>query len=700
MIQWQKAILRRLLVWAFRVKVTGSVHESQRHVFIANHCSSLDGLVLGLFLPNSPLVIVSPDELKSWWRKALYAMVPHAVIDVRQPRALRSALKLMESAHSIVLFPEATADQSFALRKIYEVPALLAAQPTFALVPVHLDGRGQIHLHPQSSLIKRTQGSAKERRRAAALDLRAIMENMIVASGARQTMFEAFLDALAQHGRRKKIIEDLREQPQSYGHLLKGALALGRWISRFTVEREVIGVLLPNMSTTVCLVFGVSAASRIPAMLNYTAGAAGIKNACVTANVKCIITSRKFLAHIKASALPSALPQFEWRYLEDIALKPFDKIWLVAFALWFPRRIVKPQDCAETAVVLFTSGSEDRPKGVALSHSALLANVRQMRALVDFSERDKFLNPLPLYHSYSFTACTLMPLVSGSPLFLYPTPLHYRAIPELTYRKRCTCLFGTGTFLARYAKFASALDFAKVRYVIAGGEKLRPEVQDLWLEKFGLRILEGYGATECAPVVALNTPHRFQKNTVGHFLPGIEHRLTPVPGISQGRLLHVRGPNLMSGYYHFARPGVLEPTQSEWGKGWYCTGDIVEIDSEGFVTIQGRARRFAKIAGEMVSLEVVESIATRASPSAQHAAISVADEERGEAIVLFTTDSTLDRLLLNQAAQEAGLPALALPRKIVHVKELPLLGTGKTDYVKLAQMPLKLPTPHEVQRAL
>ncbi|MGH8726661.1 MAG: AMP-binding protein, partial [Burkholderiales bacterium] len=401
---------------------------------------------------------------------------------------------------------------------------------------------------------------------------------------------------------------------------------------------------------------------------------------------------------IKASTLPDSLPEFEWRFLEDFALSLPNKLWLICYALWLPRRIVKNKDGARPAVVLFTSGSEDQPKGVALSHKALLANIWQMRALVDFGPQDKFFNPLPLHHSYSFTACTLMPLLSGTPFFLYPTPLHYRAIPEVFYRKRCTCLFGTGTFLARYAEHASAHDFARLRYVIAGGEKLRPEVQDLWMEKFGVRILEGYGATECAPVISLNVPHRFKKNSVGHLLPGVEHRLTPVPGIDDAALLHVRGPNLLSGYYRFERPGELQPPQSELGQGWYCTGDIVAIDGEGFVAIAGRVKRFAKIAGEMVSLEVVESIAVRASAQHQHAVIAQADFERGEMIVLFTTDPHLDRMALHRAALDAGLPTLALPRKIVHVRDIPLLGTGKTDYVELARTPIE--SSAAVQRVL
>jgi acyl-[acyl-carrier-protein]-phospholipid O-acyltransferase/long-chain-fatty-acid--[acyl-carrier-protein] ligase len=696
-----RRILRRVLALLYRIQIDSNADGGAHRVFVANHPSKLDAIILSFFLSSAPTAIVSHLEMKPRWLRVLFKLISHAVIDVREPRSLRALHKLSESGANLLLFPEGLAERSVALRKIYDVPAVFAAQRGF--VPVHIERirrRFRIRVSPPIAVHSGTRGSAKERRKSAVSQLQRAMEASIASSGAAPTIFEALLDAVSVHGRRRKILEDVREQPQSYGQLVKTSLALGRWISRFSARGEAVGVLLPNLTATVCTVLGVQASGRVPAMLNHTSGAAGIKNACIAANVKSIVSTRKFLAHIKASSLPDLLPQYNWVFLENVALSIVDKLWLIAYALWFPRRAMVREDTDAAAVILFTSGSEDRPKGVALSHKAVLSNIGQMRALVDFKPHDKFFNPLPMYHSYSFTACTLMPLISGTSLFLYPTPLHYRAIPEVAYRKRCTCMFGTGTFLAKYAEHAKPYDFAHVRFVVAGGEKLREEVQSLWTNKFGLRILEGYGATECAPVIALNSPNRFRKNTVGNLLPGIEYRLSPVPGISSGGLLHVRGPNVMLGYYRFEEPGVLQPTCSDFGTGWYCTGDIVNTDPDGLVTIQGRAKRFAKIAGEMVSLEVVETIATRASPSAEHAAVAHPDDERGEAVVLFTTDARLERIALNRTAHEAGWPTLALPRRIVHVKALPLLGTGKTDYVGLAAMLAEMPAPPVIQRAL
>jgi acyl-[acyl-carrier-protein]-phospholipid O-acyltransferase/long-chain-fatty-acid--[acyl-carrier-protein] ligase len=531
-------------------------------------------------------------------------------------------------------------------------------------------------------------GTTRAKRRSGADILSGMLALAAVHARERQTLFEALLAATKTFGRNHPIVEDVRGRIESYGELLRAVIAFARLAPRLGAEDEIIGVMMPNLSTTVCILVGLGAAGRVPAMLNYTSGVEALRSACVAAKISTVLTSRKFVEAARLYPALDALCNQRIVFVEDLR-RQFgmrDKLWLVLWARWRPRSALLRADPAASAVVLFTSGSEAQPKGVALSHDAILANITQMQTVIDFSPADKFLNALPMFHSYGLTACTLMPLVCGVSLYLYTTPLRYRVIPEIAYVRNCTFLFGTSTFLARYGREADPFDFYCLRYVISGAEKLNPDVSGLWLEKFGLRILEGYGATECAPVLALNTPRAYRSHTVGRFLPGVEHQLVPVSGILRGGRLHVRGPNLMRGYYYYDQPGVLQPPKSEMGRGWYDTGDVVDVDREGFVTVVGRIKRFAKIAGEMVALEAVERVAQHASPQHRHAAMLETLPGVGESTVLFTTDPELSRGALQRSTKLLGSQELAVARRIAHVAELPMLGSGKPDYVTLGTL--------------
>jgi acyl-[acyl-carrier-protein]-phospholipid O-acyltransferase/long-chain-fatty-acid--[acyl-carrier-protein] ligase len=701
-----KTLLRVVCRWLFRIEVHGRFEalDAQRLLIIANHESFLDGLLLGLYLPLTPVFIVHTSIAKHRVFRLMLSLVDYLAVDPANPMAMKRVVKLIEAGRPVVIFPEGRITVTGSLMKVYDGPAFVAARTGATIVPVRVDGatrsyfsrvsgeipqqwfpRISLTVLPETRISMPQAPSAKARRKLAGDAMRKIMQNMLFASIPQRSLFEALVDAVRVHGRGVKVMEDMRQVELSYAEILRTSLALGRMTRRFANEGERIGVLLPNLGTTVCLIFGMSAMRRVPAMLNYTAGAQGMLEACITAQVKVVISSRKFIESAKLAEVVGAMSTIRWVYLEDLQLSFgwFDKLWLILFAQWFPRLASRKTAPDAPAIVLFTSGSEGKPKGVVLSHRALLANVAQIRAVIDFSPNDKFMSVLPIFHAFGLTAGVIMPLVSGTKLFLYPTPLHYKIIPEVIYDRNCTVLFGTSTFLGHYAKHANPYDFYRLRYVVAGAEKLNEEVRKEWVEKFGIRILEGYGATECAPVLAVNTPMAYQVGSVGQLLPGVEHRLEPVPGIDGGGILHVRGPNIMSGYYFYDHPSELVPPRSIIGEGWYNTGDVVEIDGEGFVTIKGRVKRFAKIAGEMVSLEAVEKIANHASPEHQHAAVAQADAQRGEALVLYTTDSGLKREHLLEAAHAIGSPELAVPKKLIYLESLPLLGAGKTDYVTL-----------------
>ncbi len=704
-----RPLLRGLARLLFRVDIRfrQSDFSHQRLLIVANHESFLDGLLLGLFLPIDPVFVVHTSIAGNFWFRILLSQVDYLAVDPTSPMAMKKVIRLIESGRPVVIFPEGRITLTGSLMKVYDGPAFVAAKTGATVIPVRLDGASRSYFsrlsgrHPKEIFpkIKLTvlpeahfpmpeAATAKLRRRKAGEQMRRLMQEMIFASRPEQTIYSALCDAAEIFGRGRRPLEDIKQIEYSYNDLLKMTLILARQVERMTQPGERVGLLLPNLVPTLGLIFGLSARRRVPAMLNYTAGVDAMQAACDGAEIRTIITSRAFVEQGKLTDKLAGLNGVQLHYLEDIReqIGLGDKLWLMLYAIHFPRAFELRTSPEEAAVVLFTSGSEGKPKGVVLPHRAILANIAQIRAVIDFSVYDKVLNALPIFHSFGLTAGALLPVLNGASLFLYPSPLHYRVIPELAYDRGCTVLFGTSTFLANYAKFANPYDFYRLRYVVAGAEKLSEAVRSQWFEKFGLRIFEGYGATETAPVLAVNTPMAYKTGTVGNLLPGIEHRLLPVAGIEHGGILHVRGPNVMSGYLKADQPGVLQPPLSELGEGWYETGDVVQIDDEGFVKIVGRVKRFAKIAGEMVSLEVAEKVATATSPDKAHAVSSQPDAAKGEALVLFTTDGELTRELLAGKARELGVPELTVPRKIQRVEALPLLGTGKVDYVTLKRL--------------
>jgi acyl-[acyl-carrier-protein]-phospholipid O-acyltransferase/long-chain-fatty-acid--[acyl-carrier-protein] ligase len=691
----------------FGVTVKGELRKQDKLLIVANHASFLDGILLGAFLGIKPTYLVHSTIAYRWHFRIGLQFLPHLVVDSTSPLAMKAIIGLLEAGTPVVIFPEGRITVTGSLMKIYDGPAFVAARSGANVVPVHIEGavhsyasrmsgdfpkklfpRITITINPPSRITMPEAKTAKLRRRLASEQLRRLMQQSAFNARKQSGIFEAFLDSMALYGKHRQILEDIRQKPESYAHLLKASLALGRIVSRHAGEGEMVGVLMANVSTTVSLLLGMFAMRRTPAVLNYTAGAEGMQSACESAKVKVIFTSRAFIEKAKLGSAVAALRGVQILYLEDqrATFTLADKLWLMLWAVRFPRSVMKAVRSGDPAVVLFTSGSEGKPKGVVLSHGSILANVAQAAAVIEFSSKDKFMSALPLFHSFGLTVGIVLPLLHGCRVFLYPSPLHYRVIPEMIYDRDCTVMFATNTFLANYAKQAHPYDFYRLKHLVVGAEKLSEEVRKLCMDKLGIRPLEGYGATECSPVITFNTPMANRPGSVGEFMPGIEHQLEPVPGLADGGTLHVKGPNVMLGYLKHDQPGVVQPPKSIFGEGWYNTGDIVAVDEDGFVKIQGRMRRFAKIAGEMVSLEVVENIAAAAQPGYQHASAALKDSHRGEMIVLFTEDPNLQREQLQAAARELGAPELALPRRIFSLDKIPVLGNGKKDYVTLDKM--------------
>lgn len=697
------SLLGAVLKILYRVEVRGIENwdkAGNRVLVVANHTAFLDAPIFAAFLPGRVGFAVNSFIAQRWWLKPLLGMVDAFPIDPTNPMAAKTIIDRLKQDQKVMIFPEGRLTQTGSLMKIYEGPGMIADKSGAMILPVRIDGaqyspqsrlKGKVRIRcfpkitltflPPVQFALPPEIKGRRRRQLASARLYDLMAGMVFDSSPRQqTLWHSLLEARRIHGGKHVVVEDPERRPLDYNHFITRVRVLERLLARqLTADDQHVGLLLPNMISHAVTFFAVQALGRVAAMLNFSASPAIIAAACSTAQVKTVLTARRFVDGAKLDPVIEALGKNGVRvlYLEDLAqsVQISDKI-----AGWVQARISQrdQKNPDDPAVILFTSGSEGTPKGVVLSHTNIQANRFQLASRIDFGPQDIVFNCLPMFHAFGLTGGTLLPLLSGTKVFFYPSPLHYRIVPELIYDSNATILFGTDTFLSGYARFANPYDFYALRYVFAGAEKLKDETRRIWGDKFGIRIFEGYGATETAPVIAVNTAMHYRAGTVGRFLPGIEAQLTPVPGIAEGHQLAVRGPNIMKGYLRHDQPGVLQPPAD----GWYDTGDVVAIDDEGFVRIMGRTKRFAKIAGEMVSLAAVEDWLDAAMPDHLHAVIAIPDDKKGEQLVLCTTRAglTRDDLL---AARHAAISELMIPRQIKALDNIPLLGTGKVDYVGL-----------------
>src|SRR3984957_11846675 len=498
---------------------------------------------------------------------------------------------------------------------------------------------------------------------------------------AQKPIFHALMDAKSAFGGKTTAIVDGDERHFTYDEIVRAALALGHALKAGTKQGEAVGVMLPTGAGAIISFFAVSAYGRVPAMLNFTAGAAAIKAAMHMAKVKRIVTARRFVELGKFEALVCEIEgAASVVYLEDVRanLSLRDKAAAAVGQLARGLVVSRPQHGAP-AVYLFTSGTEGEPKGVALSHLNLLSNVEQVRSHIELHTHDVLFNPLPTFHCFGLTVGALMPLLLGIKAVFHPTPLQPREIARRIRATGSTILLSTDTFISQYARAGQQGDLNSLRLAVCGAERLRDETRALLRSKYSIELLEGYGVTETAPVVAANQLGANRAGTVGRLMRGMQSRLDTVEGIANAGRLFVRGPNVMLGYIKADRPGVIQPPVD----GWHDTGDVVTIDEEGYIAIRGRLKRFAKIGGETVSLAVVESCASALWPDFNHAAIAIPDGRKGEQIILVTTCPDAKRTDLVGWVHNHGVQELAVPRQITIVDSIPVLGTGKTDYVKV-----------------
>ena len=714
-----RKFIRFCLKTVFTVfKVRCSIEFDERNmprkgVYVANHVSFLDPVLLFAFLPGDPVFALNGHLYRNRLIRFLMRTADVMPFNPIEPGDIKELIAKVDGGRLCVIFAEGRVTESGGLMKIYEAPGLVADKSGAPLIPVWIEG-------PQYGYFSKTKGKLPhrplpkvrvivDRPRSFKLkdELRRQRDHisnevyMILREMSFEVRYNPDISLFAQlmktakiHAkkglfRRPKFVEDIQRKPQSYRDIVIKSFVLGKYLKRRTEPEEHVGLFLPNSVAALCSFFGLTAYDRIPVMLNFSVGAQNMVSMCKTAQVRIVVTS---LAFVKTAKMEDAVKMMEEAGVKIIYLEKAAKeigLWdkINAYLRYKIKRVPIKKGGNRKAVILFTSGSEGTPKAVVLSHANIISNIKQMSAIETINVTDTVFNALPMFHSFGLVVGTLFPLFEGSKLFLYPSPLHYRVVAEIVYEIGASIMFGTDTFFRGYGRIAHPFDFHNIRFMFGGAEAVKPDTRNIWMERLGIRVLEAYGATECSPVVSANNRIFNRFGSIGKLLPAIEYKIEPVPGIEKGGELVVRGPNIMMGYILPDNPGVLVPLEG----GWYHTGDVVEIDEIGFVYIRDRIKRFAKIGGEMVSLNAVHEMVCKAYETDgefQYGVVAIPHESKGEQIVLATNNRNVSQDGLHAYIRANAMSELFLPRIILYMEKLPVFATGKADNVTLKKIVL------------
>jgi acyl-[acyl-carrier-protein]-phospholipid O-acyltransferase / long-chain-fatty-acid--[acyl-carrier-protein] ligase len=704
-----RLVLRVMIHTLFRIRVEGRERVPRRGgaLLVSNHVSLADGILISAAINrNVRFMIWKPyfdRPAVNWFFRQIHAISVGTNGPRDMVKAIAQAREELKRGHVVCIFAEGSITRTGGLQPFKRGLEKIAHGADVAVIPTHLDrlwgsvfsfagGKFFAKWRPRIAQPVTVSFGEPAAKGASAQEVRqAVMELGSEAACLRKdrgdTLGERFIRS-ARRNWNRFAMADSSGRELTHGRALAGSLLVSDWARRNSTDGEMIGVLLPPSAGGALANMGLTLAGRVPVNLNFTAGNAAMAAAIEQCGIRTVITSKTFLSKAKIEATDGTV------YLEDVLARVgrFAKAWAAARARIAPvRALLEGRDPDSLATVLFSSGSTSTPKGVMLSHYNVISNIEAVLQVFDLNEKDRIVGVLPFFHSFGFTVTLWLPAVSGNGVIYHNNPMDAKIIGEMIERYRGTLLLSTPTFATGYARKCTREQFASLRFVLVGAEKLRESAAKAFEDAFGLKMLEGYGCTEMAPAVAVNTAgyeagrdsqSGAKAGSVGRPLPGVAVRiadpetLTPLALGCEGLLL-VKGPNRMLGYL-----GQPEMTERALCDGWYNTGDIGVLDEDGFLTITDRLARFSKIGGEMAPHLKIEEAVLQATGGEPCCVTGIPDERKGERIAVLYTAAGISEAEVWQRLAATDLPKLWLPKRedIHRVDALPTLGTGKVDF--------------------
>ncbi|MDF1600475.1 AMP-binding protein [Mesorhizobium sp. YIM 152430] len=660
-------------------------------IYAISHQSRLDPALMLSVLPNDTLHILDEASSRAMWlepwrelARTIAFKAQHVFVNRRLTRRLKGNGRLA------VYFPfDAEPDvKSF---RLYRAVAKIAVSADAKVVPIYI--RGSSHLPGAYEPAAKTPRQLLPKLRIMALPARTIgelvedagpvgittsnalfdrvAEARFFSQGRPKTIFHAVRSAALLYGPGRVIAEDVAGEKLVYRALFAKARILSGKLVEIGTSGDIVGLLLPNAAQSIATFLALQSAGRVVAMMGAGVGPVDLVR---DGTIRIVVTSRAHVEKARLAGDIEAIAAAGGRivYVEDLESSVTMSERVLGWIAWRARRL--PRQADDAAVVLFKQTANGQ-RGVVLSHANLIANAAQIEARLVLSRSDTILSVLPLHTALGLTVGLILPLMKGVRALAYPSPLHTRQIPQVAGTRHPTILFATDALLAAYAKAAQTNDFDSLRLIVSGGERLRAATRQLWADRFGKTIMEGYGLTEASPVVAVNSITHGRAGTVGRLLPGMRMRIEPIDGFELGGRLKIAGPNIAIRY--------LSADEAMATDGWFDTGDIVSVDREGYLTTLGRAGRLAVIGGTTVSLALVEEAAEAIWPNSIHAAVALRGTTGDDQIVLVTTHPDADRAVLARQWKRHGFDDAVLPSKLIPIRSMPTTTNGRIDHARL-----------------